>query len=43
MRTLTIARLRGAALAARNVPGFEGCGVEIVDPWVVGEAIGVGW
>jgi predicted nucleic acid-binding protein len=28
-----IARSRGAALATRNVPDFEGCGVEIVDPW----------
>ena len=28
-----IARSRGAALATRNVPDFEGCGVEVVDPW----------
>lgn len=28
-----IARSRGAALATRNVPDFEGCGVEIVNPW----------
>ena len=28
-----IARSRGAVLATRNVPDFEGCGVEIVDPW----------
>jgi len=28
-----IARSRGATLATRNVPDFEGCGVEIVDPW----------
>jgi predicted nucleic acid-binding protein len=28
-----IARSRGAALATRNVPDFEGCGIEIVDPW----------
>src|SRR5579863_9894871 len=27
-----IARSRGATLATRNVPDFEGCGVEIVDP-----------
>jgi predicted nucleic acid-binding protein len=27
-----IARSRGAALATRNVPDFDGCGVEIVDP-----------
>ena len=29
-----IARSRGAALATRNVADFEGCGVEIVNPWV---------
>ena len=29
-----ITRSRGAALATRNVADFEGCGVEIVDPWV---------
>jgi toxin FitB len=28
-----IARSRGAALATRDVPDFEGCGVEIVNPW----------
>ena len=28
-----IARSRGAALATRNVADFEGCGVEIVNPW----------
>ncbi len=28
-----IARSRGAALATRNVPDFEGCGVETIDPW----------
>ena len=28
-----IARSRGAALATRNVPDFEGCGIEIVNPW----------
>jgi len=28
-----IARSRGAKLAAKNVDGFEGCGVEVVDPW----------
>jgi hypothetical protein len=31
-----IARSRGAALATRNVPDFEGCGVEIINPWNVG-------
>ena len=28
-----IARSRGAALATRNVADFEGCGVEIINPW----------
>jgi predicted nucleic acid-binding protein len=28
-----IARSRGAELATRNVADFEGCGVEIVNPW----------
>ena len=28
-----IARSRGAALATRNVSDFEGCGVEVVNPW----------
>jgi toxin FitB len=28
-----IARSRGAALATRNAPDFEGCGVEIINPW----------
>ncbi len=28
-----IARSRGAALATRNISDFEGCGVDIVDPW----------
>ena len=31
-----IARTRGAAVATRNVVDFEGCGVEIIDPWKVG-------
>ena len=30
-----IARSRGATLATRNVDDFEGCGVEIVNPWSV--------
>ncbi len=29
-----IARSRGARLATRNVRDFEGCGIEIIDPWV---------
>ena len=28
-----IARSRGAELATRNVPDFEGCGVVVIDPW----------
>ena len=28
-----IARARRAAIATRNVRHFEGCGVEVVDPW----------
>jgi predicted nucleic acid-binding protein len=28
-----IARAAGASLATRNVFDFEGCGIEVVDPW----------
>ena len=28
-----IARSNGAAVATRNVRDFEGCGVDIIDPW----------
>lgn len=28
-----IARSHGATVATRNVTDFEGCGIEIVDPW----------
>ncbi len=28
-----IARSTGAAVATRNTPDFEGCGLELVDPW----------
>jgi toxin FitB len=28
-----IARVLGAAVATRNVDDFEGCGVEVVNPW----------
>jgi len=28
-----IARSHGATLATRNVTDFEGCGVELIDPW----------
>ena len=27
------ARAHGAAMATRNVADFEGCGVEVIDPW----------
>ncbi|MCT9000747.1 type II toxin-antitoxin system VapC family toxin [Chelativorans intermedius] len=27
------ARAYGAAIATRNVADFEGCGVEVIDPW----------
>jgi predicted nucleic acid-binding protein len=29
-----MARSRGAALATRNVKDFEGCGIEILNPWI---------
>lgn len=28
-----IARVHSAAIATRDVSGFEGCGVELIDPW----------
>ena len=28
-----IARASGAAVATRNVRDFEGCGIEVIDPW----------
>ena len=28
-----IAKSAGAAVATRNVPDFEGCGIEVIDPW----------
>jgi hypothetical protein len=28
-----VARSREAALATRNVADFEGCGIDVVDPW----------
>jgi predicted nucleic acid-binding protein len=28
-----IARTTGAALATRNVPDFDGCGLKLIDPW----------
>ena len=29
-----IARLYGAAVATRDVEGFEGCGIKVINPWV---------
>ena len=31
-----IARARDAAVATRNTVDFEGCGVELIDPWQLG-------
>lgn len=31
-----IARAHGAVMATRNVGDFEGCGVELIDPWRLG-------
>jgi predicted nucleic acid-binding protein len=31
-----IARSRAAAMATRNVGDFEGCGVEVINPWRTG-------
>lgn len=28
-----IGRARGAAVATRNARDFEGCGIEVIDPW----------
>lgn len=28
-----IARSRGAGVATRNVAAFDGCGIDVVDPW----------
>jgi hypothetical protein len=32
---VAVCRARGAALAARNRPDFDGIGIEIVDPWAL--------
>ena len=29
----SIARSQGAAVATRNVEDFEGCGIEVINPW----------
>ena len=31
--TVAMARSRGASLATRNVKDFEGCGVDVINPW----------
>ncbi len=28
-----IARSRGASVATRDVDGFQGCGIDVIDPW----------
>lgn len=29
----SIAHIRGATVATRNTPDFEGCGVDLINPW----------
>lgn len=29
-----VARSRGASLATRNMPDFEGCEIEVINPWI---------
>lgn len=31
-----IARACGATVATRNTAGFEGCGIDVIDPWAAG-------
>ena len=31
-----IARSVGASVATRDVGGFAGCGIEVIDPWTIG-------
>jgi toxin FitB len=33
-----ICRARGAALATRNVPDFDGTGIDLIDPWALAKA-----
>jgi len=33
-----IARSRGASLATRKMPDFEGCGLDVVNPWKAAQA-----
>jgi predicted nucleic acid-binding protein len=30
---VAVARSRGASIATRNIGDFEGCGVEVINPW----------
>ena len=32
----SIARAHGAVLVTRNIKDFEGCGIEVVNPWAAG-------
>ena len=33
-RIAAIGRVQGATVATRNARDFEGCGIEIIDPWL---------
>lgn len=33
-----VCRSRGAALATRNLPHFDGTGIEVMDPWAAAES-----
>ena len=33
-----VCRSRGAALATRNLPDFDGTGIEVIDPWAAAGA-----
>lgn len=33
-----VCRCRGAALATRNLPDFDGTGIDVVDPWAAADA-----
>lgn len=34
VQIVSIAYSRGAAVATRNLTHFEGCGIEVIDPWM---------